>query len=197
MADIEQPVELKPYQIAPEPTPKTPEKFDPNAPIVYLEADQATKNTFGHNVKVHPVTLMPIEQGRGALPEHQQIVNHLVVIEREQGLKVADAMRKKLGIKTVADLAQAQQVVAEAEKRVEQKRFDEAVDARVKEIIANPPGLVERTAREWSPITTYAAGQKVISADGFNYIATRADNNIDKNPAGNGQPFFWMQTVRD
>jgi hypothetical protein len=51
---------------------------------------------FGEQAKIHPVTKRHIENGSGALPEHVQVRNHLVEIEREQGKAIADRMRAEI-----------------------------------------------------------------------------------------------------
>jgi hypothetical protein len=52
---------------------------------------------YGADAKLHPVTLMPLEQGSGAhAPDDQALLVHLPEIERTQGKAAADAMRIKL-----------------------------------------------------------------------------------------------------
>ena len=78
-----------------------------------MHASQAEKNVFGHDVKLHPVTRMPIEQGKGALPADEQAWAHCVYIEQHHGKEMADAMRAELrGEKQIA-AAQAQIAAAE------------------------------------------------------------------------------------
>lgn len=72
----------------------------------------AINNVFGANAKVHPVTGMPLESGIGATSEEQQAAGHVVLIEKEYGKEAADAMRKKLGIKTAAELAKEEEARA-------------------------------------------------------------------------------------
>jgi len=196
MADLIPPTEAKPFQ------PKTPiapkDKFAPGEPVEYLEADQATKNTFGTDVKIHPVTMLPIEQGRGALSEHQQVHNHLVTIEREHGLKAADAMRNKLGIKTGADLAEARAVVDAANAKIEKEKFDAAVNAKVKETLARPQGqrpIEVDAAANWSPFTAYTSGMIVRGTDGSDYQATMEAGNLDKDPTLVGNDKYWMRVA--
>jgi len=55
----------------------------------------------------HPVTGMEIEDGHGALPEQQQVVNHLHYIAQTRGEEAADAMRVELGLPTSAEMAAA------------------------------------------------------------------------------------------
>jgi hypothetical protein len=52
---------------------------------------------FGSDASRHPITLMPLEQGIGALPLDEQARRiHLPYIARTQGLAVAEAMLIKL-----------------------------------------------------------------------------------------------------
>jgi hypothetical protein len=60
------------------------------------EASQADKNMYGADVRLHPITNMPLEYGIGHAPDDVQAQNHCIIIEREQGKKVADAYRAKL-----------------------------------------------------------------------------------------------------
>ena len=78
-----------------------------------MEASQAEKNVFGADVKLHPVTLLPLENGIGSLPIAQQAELHLVAIEKEQGKEVADAMRHKM--KADADMTTANAELVHAE----------------------------------------------------------------------------------
>ena len=78
-----------------------------------MEVPQAMKNVFGEDVKLHPITKRPIEQGRGALSADQQAEQHLIDIEREEGKHVADAMRHQMRAK--ADMAAANSELAAAE----------------------------------------------------------------------------------
>ena len=70
-----------------------------------MEASQAEKNVFGADVRIHPITKMPIEQGIGALPVDRQVEHHLAHIERTGGKHLADAMRHKLSADTAAQQA--------------------------------------------------------------------------------------------
>lgn len=74
------------------------------------ELAQAEKNIFGEDAKYHPVTMMPLEQGRGALPPDQQALIHCMEIERRHGKHVADAMRRKLA--DAAAFAKAEKAIA-------------------------------------------------------------------------------------
>lgn len=60
------------------------------------ELAQAEKNIFGADAKYHPITLMPLEQGIGALTIAQQAQIHCQIIESRDGKTAADAMRRKL-----------------------------------------------------------------------------------------------------
>ena len=61
-----------------------------------MEASQADKNVFGADVKLHPVTHMPLESGIGALPDDEQARMHCNMIEANGDKDAADAMRAKL-----------------------------------------------------------------------------------------------------
>lgn len=62
-----------------------------------MEASQADKNIYGEDVRLHPITKMPFEQGRGCLPDDVQAYNvHLVQIHHMHGEKAAADMRRKL-----------------------------------------------------------------------------------------------------
>lgn len=65
------------------------------------ELAQAQKNVFGEDAKLHPITMMPLEQGSGALPHDQQAQIHCDYIERTQGKLAADAMRAKVAAANV------------------------------------------------------------------------------------------------
>lgn len=91
-----------------------------------MHASQAEKNVFGHDVKIHPITKMPIENGLGALPEHEQALNHLRSIEAERGEQVE--MRKQLGVKTSADI----EAEAQAARIAEQAKADELADLKAR-----------------------------------------------------------------
>lgn len=62
----------------------------------------------------HPVTGMEIEDGHGALPESQQVVQHLHYIEQTQGEEKADEMRKELGLPPVKEEREAASAAAAA-----------------------------------------------------------------------------------
>jgi hypothetical protein len=72
-----------------------------------MEAAQAEKNVFGVEAKLHPVTLMPLESGRGALPDEMQADIQCGEIERSHGKKAADDMRRKLADSRTIKAAQA------------------------------------------------------------------------------------------
>ena len=55
----------------------------------------------------HPVTGMELEDGHGALPEYQQVVQHLHYIEQTKGEEVADAMRAEMGLPTAKEEREA------------------------------------------------------------------------------------------
>lgn len=95
-----------------------------------MEASQAEKNVFGADVKLHPITKMPLEQGKGALSHDDQARLHVDIIHTQQGESVADEMRKKLGIPTRAEREAAAKAKAEAEA----KRADH--EARIAELEA-------------------------------------------------------------
>lgn len=71
------------------------------------ELTQAEQNVFGATAKYHPITLMPLEQGVGALTAAQQAQIHCEIIERMRGKAAAAVMRKKLAdaAKFAADAA--------------------------------------------------------------------------------------------
>lgn len=60
------------------------------------EPTQLQRDVFGHDVQLHPLTGMVLEQGSGALPPHQQARLHCVEIEKLYGKKAADVIRKRL-----------------------------------------------------------------------------------------------------
>lgn len=51
----------------------------------------------------------------------------------------------------------------------------------------------KNTAAAWSSLTTYTVGQIVAATDGFNYTATSAGSNLNKNPANGANPTYWTQ----
>ena len=73
-----------------------------------MEASQAEKNFYGADVKLHPVTRRPLEQGVGALPVDEQVQIHLHTIEHEEGKDVADAMRRKMSAQVEMQTANAE-----------------------------------------------------------------------------------------
>lgn len=90
------------------------------------ELAQAQKNVFGADAKLHPITLMPLEQGSGALPHDQQAMLHLQTIEETDGKEAADAMRRKLGVPTAEEIAEKAKAEAEA-KALQDKRIMKAL----------------------------------------------------------------------
>jgi hypothetical protein len=73
-----------------------------------MQASQAEKNIFGGDVKLHPITRMPLEQGIGCLPPDVQAENvHLPEIERMHGRAAAENMRRKLNDANTIKEAQA------------------------------------------------------------------------------------------
>ena len=59
-----------------------------------MEASQAEKNVFGTDARLHPVTGMALESGRGCLSDEQQADIHCNFIEGHHGKSVeADTMR--------------------------------------------------------------------------------------------------------
>jgi hypothetical protein len=57
--------------------------------------NRAEAAVFGDSVR-HPVTLMPLERGSGALPIKQQARQHLFEIARTRGRAAADEVCKRL-----------------------------------------------------------------------------------------------------
>lgn len=98
-----------------------------------MQASQAEKNTFGEDVKLHPVTKRPLEQGHGALSHEKQALFHLRDIEAESGEQIE--MRKALGIPTSEEIAAKAREAAE--KAAEEKKKLEdvgALHARIAEL---------------------------------------------------------------
>jgi hypothetical protein len=56
--------------------------------------------------------------------------------------------------------------------------------------IGNSPA---NTPANWSSVTTYTTGQVVAATDGYNYTATSAASNLNKNPANGANPTYWTQ----
>ena len=56
--------------------------------------------------------------------------------------------------------------------------------------IGNDP---KNTPAGWSSLTTYTVGQVVGATDGYNYTATSAGSNLNKNPALGANPTYWTQ----
>jgi hypothetical protein len=99
------------------------------------QPSQAEKNTFGDDVKLHPVTLMPLEQGHGALPADQQAMFHIRQVEAKDGEAAADVMRKKMGIPTRADHeAAAAAAKAKAEEEAKKAADVSALHERIAEL---------------------------------------------------------------
>lgn len=56
----------------------------------------AADHVFGAGHRLHPVTKMPLESGRGRLDDKRQGYLHLNVIHREHGHEAAERMRAAL-----------------------------------------------------------------------------------------------------
>ena len=62
-------------------------------------------------MRTHPITEMSLEDGHGALSDHEQATNvHLPYIEKTRGKEAADEIRRKLGVPTAEDSAEAESV---------------------------------------------------------------------------------------
>jgi len=61
---------------------------------------------FGDGCRIHPITHMPLESGRGALSDDAQALLHCEVIEQQQGKAAANEMRAKLKAETVLEQAE-------------------------------------------------------------------------------------------
>ncbi len=80
------------------------------------ELSNAEKLVFGADAKLHPVTGMPLESGRGALSEKQQALVHLGHIARERGSDVADAMLDKIvGLEKANEIRERMKAPADTE----------------------------------------------------------------------------------
>jgi hypothetical protein len=73
------------------------------------------RRTFGVNVKLHPITEMPLEVGFGALPGDVQALQHCDAIQYREGKAAADAMRKKLADVKAMKTAQSTLAAAQSE----------------------------------------------------------------------------------
>lgn len=60
------------------------------------EPSRMEKYVFGFDVRLHPITGMPIEQGSGALSDVEQGLLHCMDIEKAYGKELANELRKKL-----------------------------------------------------------------------------------------------------
>lgn len=59
--------------------------------------DRMTQAVFGHDVKFHEITKLPLQQGSGALsPDEQALRDHLPLIAQRDGLAAAQVMHAKL-----------------------------------------------------------------------------------------------------
>jgi hypothetical protein len=59
--------------------------------------DRMTQLVYGHAVRFHPVTKLPLQQGSGALPDDEQALQiHLPLIAQAHGMAAAQAMHAKL-----------------------------------------------------------------------------------------------------
>jgi hypothetical protein len=51
---------------------------------------------YGASVRFHPITKLPLEDGSRALPDHEQALRHLKIIEARDGRDAALAIYAKL-----------------------------------------------------------------------------------------------------
>jgi hypothetical protein len=115
-----------------------------------MEPSQADKNFYGADVRLHPITNMPLESGIGHAPDDVQAWAHCDTIEHEHGKKAADAMRAKLGeyvknpedpaltrAKHAAELARTAADAATADAAAKVK-LAEAADAKVEHLSKDP-----------------------------------------------------------
>jgi hypothetical protein len=59
--------------------------------------DRLTRAVYGHDVRFHPITKLPLQQGSGALPDDEQALQiHLPLIAQTHGMAVAQAMHARL-----------------------------------------------------------------------------------------------------
>jgi hypothetical protein len=59
--------------------------------------DRMTQLVYGRDVRFHPVTNLPLQQGSGALPDDEQALKiHLPLVAQRDGLAAAQAMHAKL-----------------------------------------------------------------------------------------------------
>ncbi len=190
---------------AQEPIPSSAAPRD-DAPPVAREASPQEKLRFGKDVRIHPITDMPLEMGRGAGPDHAQaVLVHVPQIRATQGDKAADEMLAKLDNHAVELAKKPEQVrkrEAEAVKIEEIKQGKLADIERIKlEIVQHDkdkaakldeakkaqaehdkptPKPVQRPAL-WDNGVTYAKGQKATGPDGLVY-ASLIDSNIGHEP---------------
>ena len=111
------------------------------------QPSQAEKNTFGEDVKLHPITMMPLEQGRGALPADQQALLHIREVELGGDKKRADEFRKKMGIPTAEEIAEKQAAEAAEAAAEKAKMMDvAALHERIAELEAQIATLTKKEA---------------------------------------------------
>jgi hypothetical protein len=72
------------------------------------------QHTFGVDAKVHLITGIPVEQGSGALPPHQQALLHCRIIEQHEGKARADELRKLIADAMKFEAAQRDMAAAKA-----------------------------------------------------------------------------------
>ena len=90
----------------------------------------------------HPVTGLLIEDGRGSLPERQQLINHCNAIEQSDGQEAADTMRRELDLPIPSEVA-AQAAAAE-QARVEREEKAAAALDHVEKLHAQVSALEGR-----------------------------------------------------
>jgi colicin import membrane protein len=61
-----------------------------------MEASGSEKAVYGVDVKLHPVTKMPLETGIGAQSEHQQALAHVAMVTEKEGKEAGEKMAAKL-----------------------------------------------------------------------------------------------------
>lgn len=88
---------------------------------------------------IHPVTGMLIEDGRGCLPEKEQLTLHCHAIEQRDGEDAADAARRKLNLPVPREIA-ATAAQAEVD-RIEREKIAVAAMADIKALIARVEAL--------------------------------------------------------
>lgn len=119
---------------------------------------QAQKNVFGEDAKLHPVTGMVLEKGHGAPSEFHQALQHIEQIEASHGRKVANEMRRKLGVKTPEEIAAEAKAAADAElvhrRNVELNTHKvEAHGQKIDDLIKRVEALEARPALSIQPLT--------------------------------------------